>query len=112
MNITRECGARYVRMSMRPRRSGSMPRPSHWLKVTSPRRGEVDAHRQMRGGGGAIRESEQVESHLTRSLRCASASTSPLWGEVKEPPLPKFIMFHGPKYGMAAFRNNRMPVRG
>src|SRR5215213_7625951 len=34
-------------------------------------------------GEGPIRESERLERPLTRSLRCAPASTSPLRGEVR-----------------------------
>src|SRR5882762_1581708 len=42
-------------------------------------------------GEGPVREYERVEKPLTRSLRCAPASTSPLRGEVKERLQPKFI---------------------
>src|SRR3954452_12186991 len=60
-------------------------------KSPLPRRGEVGSHRRCDPGEGFIRESECAERPLTRSLRCASASTSPLRGEVRGgPSLPLF----------------------
>jgi DNA-binding phage protein len=70
-------------------------------RVTSPRRGGRIASSDAIRVRGTLRESERVESPLTRSLRCASASTFPLRGEVR-----------GSRFDLNPLRSKRRSFRG